>query len=143
MDPSRKSQKNAGPRVSTRCRGQHTLEMAIVFPLLIVLFFGVIEFGTMFYVRHSMTLAAREAARMVAVENGSATEARTVALNRLAGIGAGFTVNVTDPPAMFEGDNSVSVEITVPRSDVIIGLPGITSGGSLRTQVTMRREAEQ
>jgi Flp pilus assembly protein TadG len=51
-------------RVMTRRRrGSEVLEAALVFPLLLAMAFGTIEFGYYFYLEHNFQAAAREGAR--------------------------------------------------------------------------------
>ena len=51
-----------------RRRGGAVVEMAVVSPLLLTLVFGVIEFGNAFMVRQMLTNAAREGARVAAIQ---------------------------------------------------------------------------
>ena len=51
-----------------RRRGGAVVEMAVVSPLLLTLVFGVIEFGNSFMVRQILTNAAREGARVAAIQ---------------------------------------------------------------------------
>ena len=44
-------------------RGAEVLEAALVFPILLALAFGTVEFGYYFYTEHNLTCAAREGAR--------------------------------------------------------------------------------
>ena len=45
-------------------RGATAVETAIVFPLLVVMFFGILEFGLMFKNTHSFSEASRSGARV-------------------------------------------------------------------------------
>lgn len=47
--------------------GQTLVELALVLPVLLILIFGVIEFGRIFHATHVITSAAREGARAAAV----------------------------------------------------------------------------
>ena len=61
-----------------RRRGSAVLDAALVFPILISLTFGCIEFGDFFYVKHTLQGAAREGARagvMPSAANGDVTTA--------------------------------------------------------------------
>lgn len=62
--------------------GAVAAEFALVVPLLLTLFFGSLEYGTMFYGMNSMQFAANVAARDIAVNNldAAATQARVQAL---------------------------------------------------------------
>ena len=44
-------------------RGAIAVEFAIIFPVLILLVFGIIDFGHAWYMRHMMSDASREGAR--------------------------------------------------------------------------------
>ena len=52
-------------------RGVAAVEFAIVFPLMLLLMFGIIEFGTMMYDQIMVTNAAREGARWGSVQSAS------------------------------------------------------------------------
>lgn len=56
-----------------RSRGQALVEFALVFPIFVLLFFGLIDLGRYVFVSNSANQAAREAARANAVMGWSAT----------------------------------------------------------------------
>ena len=56
-------------------RGQALVEFAIVLPLFLVLFIGVIDFGRVIWAGDSLASAAREATRFAIVHGGSALTA--------------------------------------------------------------------
>ena len=61
-------------------RGAAAVEFALVLPILIVLVFGMIEFGQAFNTQISLSGAAREGVRVMAIENDpAAAQAATVA----------------------------------------------------------------
>jgi hypothetical protein len=51
------------PQRRRRHRGAEVIEAALVFPLLLGLAFGTVEFGYFFYLEHNLQAAAREGAR--------------------------------------------------------------------------------
>ena len=51
-----------------RSRGQSLVEFAVVFPIFILILFGIIEFGFMLYSQMTVSNAAREAARVSVVD---------------------------------------------------------------------------
>lgn len=52
-------------------RGSEVLEAALVFPLLLALAFGTVEFGYFFYLEHNLQAAAREGARRGIVQGAT------------------------------------------------------------------------
>ena len=53
-----------------RSRGQALVEFALVFPLFIAMVFGLIDLGRLVYMHSTLSQAAREGARLAAVEAG-------------------------------------------------------------------------
>jgi Flp pilus assembly protein TadG len=109
------------------------VEMAIVLPVLVLLMMGGVDLALRFYVRQSMVNAAREAARAMAVQQGTADQARTVARNALNGIHATFTVTPTS------SEEDVTVRISVPVAQVSLGIVA-SSDPNMVVQTVMRKE---
>ena len=77
-------------------RGVTAVEFAIILPLLLMMIFGIIEFGRAYQARLTVTHAAREGVRVLAVtENQAAAEA--AALAAATGLDPG-SVTVTGTP---------------------------------------------
>lgn len=116
-------------------RGVAAVETMFALPLFMVVTFGVIELGSLFFVRHNMMHAARSAARAVAVQEGTFADAEQVAFESLPNMNMNFDVDISE-----EGDD-VIVEISVPMSEAALGdIFGIYGEGDLGVRVTMRRE---
>ena len=90
-------------------RGAVAVEFALVFPLLILVLFGVIEYGAVYNAQLVITGAAREAAREMAV-TGNAGAARTAALSAAPGL----------VPALSSGDVGISSSSCSPGTDVTV-----------------------
>lgn len=134
--------RNVKKRTHTPRRGIALVELAISLLLLLVILFGIIELGSVFYVRHNMVQAAREAARTLAVQDGTAAQANAVAQDRLSPLpnSGSFQISITQPSGANPNDRDVSVEISVPMKDAgVIDPFGILSG-TLKSKVTMRKE---
>jgi hypothetical protein len=58
-----KADKRKGEKTRKRHRGSAAVEFAIILPILIVLLFGIVEFGLMLYDKAVITNASREGAR--------------------------------------------------------------------------------
>ena len=60
-----------GGRDGTWRRGTAIVEFAVVLPLLLVLLFGIIDFGWVFMIRQTLTNAAREGCRIAVLKTAS------------------------------------------------------------------------
>lgn len=77
-------------------RGAAMVEFALVLPILLLLVFGIIEFGRAYNVQTSITAAARQGARVMALQNNSA-QAKTAAQSAAASLGLTISqISVTD-----------------------------------------------
>lgn len=74
---------------SIRRRGSAVLDAALVFPILISLTFGCIEFGDFFYVKHTLQGAAREGARAGVMPSSANSDVTTAVTQSMTA--AGFT----------------------------------------------------
>ncbi|MEJ1179388.1 TadE/TadG family type IV pilus assembly protein [Pseudarthrobacter sp. NPDC055928] len=81
------------PRASER--GAVAVEFAILAPFLIMILLGIMEFGRAYNAQISLTNAAREGVRVMAVTNNQAS-ARTAAKNAAVSLNPGLTdANIT------------------------------------------------
>lgn len=113
--------------------GASALEFAMVVPFLLLLLFGMFEFGFIFQGQLAVTHAAREGARLAVVQDGAgfsagAVEARAYPLR----ISDGLSIGLTEPDA-----ESVRVTVSYPWSWRIFtfGDPIV-----LTSSATMRKE---
>jgi len=91
-------------------RGAAAVEFALVFPLLIVLLFGIIEFGAMYNAQLMVTGAAREGARSMAV-TGDAATAKLATIDAATGVALTASDIVVSAATCAAGTN-VTVTIT-------------------------------
>ena len=77
----------------SRRRGAAVVEMAVVTPLLLLMMFGIMEFGWLLMLRESLTNACREACRVRVLRGSTDADAR----NRFdqAIVGTGLTVTAS------------------------------------------------
>jgi hypothetical protein len=139
--------------------GGPLVEFTLLVPMFILLMFGVIEWGNIFYVQSNMATAARMAARAVAV--GTVTYSSTPATLTTAAIavacGSGspikgaplytYTFTVTYDQGCLSGNlgsgfGNVSVNITTPAAPVSLlnYLGSIASTTLIQAQATMQQE---
>ena len=133
-------------------RGTTILEMALVLALLLNLTFGMVEFGYYFYVKNSLTNAAREGVRAGMVPgatNTSVTTAVTSALTACHFPTGSVTTNITDTSnnAMDVSTATIgtAIEVTCNASWGTIGngfrpLALINSGKTVSGVCVMQKE---
>ena len=81
-----------------RGRGQALVEFALVFPLLMLLVFALIDLGRVVYTHNAIAEAAREGARWGSVQARSARDIPGIeahAVDNVVGVGAGVTATAT------------------------------------------------
>ena len=122
-------------------RGSSLVESALVLPLLTVLVFAGFEFGTILHLRQSMLHAARESARVLAIQGGTMTEAEAVAWDLLPNNDLPYEVELTRP-AVDSEDRTVTATISLPVGDGSVGVAtsAMFSATTLRVSVSMRSE---
>jgi len=132
-------------RLNRSIRGVALTELALVLPLLLLLTFGVLEYGWLFTKAAELGNAARHGAR-VGVRpgaNSAQVKADIASFMQLAGLNsAQYQVLLT--PSEVAGlapGQTFTVRITVPYSQVeLIGFPLVPTPANLRAQVVMAKE---
>jgi len=121
--------------------GTTIVESAVMVPVLMMVIFGSLEFGSVFYMRHTMMHAAREATRTLAVEDGTVAQAEQVARDLLPDSeGLVFVITATAPP-QGAANGEARVEIALPAHQAAMGdFFGFFSGKTVRVESTMRSE---
>jgi Flp pilus assembly protein TadG len=119
------------------------LEFALVFPVLLLLLFSVIELGSAWYNRQLLVNASREGARLAALSSGMqdsdiVSEVQTI-LNQ-----SGFPGSATVISSGASGGPGtlVNVQITAPVSMPVLGalVPGVDSSQLVTANTVMRHE---
>ena len=114
-------------RRSDRERGAAAVEFALVLPVLVLMLLGLIEFSILFNTQISLTNAAREGARSMAIHNNPAT-AKADAIAAAPSIinPKLVTANVAvNPPITCASGAKVTVTITYP-APLLTGFFGAT-----------------
>lgn len=129
--------------------GAAAVELVFALPILLMLLFGIIQFGFIFFIWNDMSNAAREGARRLAVDDTlTEANAQTLVQNWLVDWPTTFTITAcktaskTLTPATCTGDDEVFVTVTAPMSEVaLIGnLVDWIGASTLTAQVVMRKE---
>jgi Flp pilus assembly protein TadG len=104
-------------------RGASAVEFAFIVPLLIVLVLGIAEFGHAFQVQGTLSAAAREGVRAMALRNDP-VDAKAVARDAASSLNPGITdtqikiqivgTTATTCPTIGAGNTAVRLTITYP-----------------------------
>lgn len=106
-------------------KAQALVEFALVIPLLIVIIFGIIEFGRLWMTMNTLTGAAREGVRVAAVTAPDPALVQNAAQNVLAAANiSGATVATSGPNAANEVTVTVTMNYTVLTGSIVPGLSG-------------------
>jgi Flp pilus assembly protein TadG len=118
-------------------RGAAAVEFALVVPLLLVVLLAIIDLGWVFNRQLTLTQAAREGARIMAVhhENPGASGLAETRINTITG--GGVTVTY---PTMCSAvlDDAVTVTVSAPMADLTGWLTAIAPGVTMEGTGSMR-----
>lgn len=118
-------------------RGAVAVEFAIIAPILVLLLMGIIEYGRAYNAQVSLTNAAREGVRVMAVNNNLVT-ARTATKNA----GVSLTPALTDSNIAFSASNGTGTctpgaQMTVTITYSLNSLTGIAGPFTLKGKGVM------
>lgn len=100
------------PGSGARDRGAAAVEFALLLPVLLLVLFGIIDFGRALNAQITLTQAAREGARLAALG-----EANVVSRTQAAATGlSSVSVSVTACPGTNWSSSDASVEVSYPFS---------------------------
>jgi len=127
-------------------RGQVLVEAALVFPILLLLTFGLIEYGWLFLRMESISNAARNGARLAITPDATSAEVISeidIMMDSAGMADSGYTVTLTpsDISSIQPGD-ILTVRIVVPNYEDIslTGAPLIPVPDQIERYVTMAKE---
>ncbi len=128
-----------------RADGVVTVEAALIVPILLLLTFGMIEYGWLFLKSQEITNAARRGVR-VAIRADATTGEVTTAIGdalSVAGLGgSGYQVTITpsDVAGAATGD-VIAVQITLPYDGVaLMGTSLVPTPANIQASVSMAKE---
>ena len=112
-------------RFSSEERGAAAIEFALVLPILLILILGIFEFGRVFSIQVSLSNAAREGARVMAIQDDQ-TAARSAAIAAAPGVTPAIGSGQIDiSPASCAGVENGTVQVKISYSvDMMTGLFG-------------------
>jgi hypothetical protein len=145
----RATSKTSGARPRS---GAVLVEAAMIFPLLLLLTFGLLEYGWMFLKIEQIENTARQAARVAATSNAKTGDVKALVTTMMADAGLTGKYTVTLTPGAIEGwptgamkkGEMLKVTISVPYSSKtgakLIGVPLLPLPATIGTTITMTKE---
>ncbi|GAA4757274.1 hypothetical protein GCM10023328_46480 [Modestobacter marinus] len=126
----------AGQRLLAE-RGAAIVEFALVLPVLLVLLLGIVEYSLAFNAQATLSAAAREGARTMALAN-NVGQARTAAQNAAAELGVPASAITVSPSSCTGASATTAVTVTIRHRQVFVsGFLGDT-GIDLTGRAAMR-----
>ena len=125
--------------ILTADRGASAVEFALVLPLLLLVVFGIIDFGRGLNAQITITQAAREGARLVALDQPNVVSRTQAAANGLSGVGVTVVTSCPapgsgSPPA---GDAQVKVTYQLNFVTPVGAIAGIFGGSGFGSPITL------
>jgi Flp pilus assembly protein TadG len=113
-----------------RQRGSSILELILVMPILLMLGFGIVDYGYFFYVKNTLQGAAQSGARTAISASAANSDVNTTISNILtaAGMQNSNYVVTTSPADISTAAAGASVTVTVSATWSNIGLHTLSSG---------------
>lgn len=125
--------------------GAALVEFTVMVPLFLLIVFGIIEFGMIFFHQTNMVDAAREAARTISSCQNEPQTAAQIACNYLACNDPNFStqnfsINFTDSCTAQGAQGDVTVQISVATTAAsFFNYLGMFTGNTLQAKVRMRK----
>ena len=132
-------------RVNRKRRGTALVEAAILLPILLLMLFGMVEYGGLFWRASQLEATARTAVRAGALSGGSTSAVNTTISSMmsaagLASSGYSVTLNPGDPSSLVVG-SQFTVTISVPYPNISLTMcPLVPTPATLTRSCTMAKE---
>ena len=121
--------------------GAAAVEFAFILPILLLLFSGIVQFGSVMFLENHMTNVARETSRRVAVGELAQADAESSAQQALVNWGVTYEVSIT-PSSVGGGNQDITMAISLPMHEAaLMDLLGVFQSGNPTAAVTMRQES--
>ena len=120
--------------------GAPALEFALAAPLLLLMFFGIVQFGHLYYVRSSVLDVAREVTRQLSTGAITPSQAETYLANHMP-VNSNTTpnfsiVSVESTSTQPTASSGYQLQIAVPMREIALADPfGLLGSGNLEVEL--------
>ena len=129
-------------RPGVQDRGATAVEFALLLPLLLLIVFGIIDFGRALNAQVTLTQAAREGARLASLAGATQTTVQSRAVTAATGLGLAAS-NVTVVHLCVSGDGAAGyngvVQVSLPFSFItpVGAIAGMFGGSGFGSPITL------
>lgn len=138
------SKRTGGWTVGRRRRGAAVVEMAVVTPFLLLLIFGIVEFGYVFFARETLNTAVREACRVGILHGSTQSDIENRFMEAISAAGVSATpdmLTITESTPDGADYTVLTVTVSVPYENVSLVGPFLgLKATTLTTGTSMRKE---
>jgi Flp pilus assembly protein TadG len=139
--PPAHTEPSAADRRTRRSRGQAMVEFTLILPLLMLLIFGIYQFGQTYADYIQVTNAARDGGRKALVSRSDASgvaDVTTAAKNATWWLDKSQITVAVSPNQPWAQGQTVTVTVSYPYSINLLGL--VVGSGTLKSTTTVRME---
>jgi Flp pilus assembly protein TadG len=132
----------ANLRTRARTRGLATVEAALLFPLLLLITLGLIEYGWMFFKLQQINNAARQGARVAATYNSTNPQVQATVNTLMSAANLGtYTLAIVPINTAQPKGTQMRVTVTVAKAHLVLtGFP-LPYPASIKGETVMVKEA--
>ncbi len=121
--------------------GATAVEFAFIMPILLLMFSGIVQFGSIMFLENHMTNVARDATRKIAIGDLAQADAESAVQQSLVNWGVNYDIDVLAVD-VGGGVLDFTVVISLPMSEAaLIDVLGVFQNGTLTASVTMQQES--
>lgn len=122
--------------------GAALIEFTLIFPLLLIMTFGAVQYGMLFLTYNGMLNAARETARLWSVgQIATDAAARTDIASRRAGAAGWVAAGDWNVSGTSKSGDQLTVSVVVPSARAaVINMPFLPMPATISASVVMRQE---
>ena len=98
-------------------KGQALVELALILPILLLIIFGITEFGRAWYIENALTNAAREGARRASISSSNplnAAQLESYVKESIPFDQTGIVINITPTTLLQHGIDTITVVVNLP-----------------------------
>ncbi|MFQ6016325.1 MAG: TadE/TadG family type IV pilus assembly protein [Anaerolineae bacterium] len=111
----------------TKEKGQTLIEFALIVPVLVLIVFGILEFGRAFYAYSAIANSAREGARYGVVAPDDTTGIKNAAISKAVAVSLTESdITISYPDGSSSSGNRIRVDVSYLFDSAVLFIPDFT-----------------